>query len=590
MELTDQQKAVVASKGDLSVNAVAGSGKTSTLAEYALARPKERILNLAFNRSVKNQADEKFYQRQIVNTKNTTAHALALMHLRGKLQIKQGAYTAFDMKRILKFQKKDIIADMKLGKHVVNLVSCFCNSSFHKVSEVDYFSMLHSQKEVAFAQEHYEELLLLSRQFLGKMKDGEIEVTHDFYLKLFQLQSPRLNFDVIFFDEGQDASPVMLDVFMNQRATKVIVGDEHQQIYRWRYAINALSTIDLPRKYLTNSFRFPQPVADLAIEILKTKSHLYEPGKMPKIAEISGKGVAGGIASRAVLGRSNSAILVEAINQLIDKKSISNLYFEGNFHTYTYADEGGSIYDVLNLYYDERKKIRDPLIKSFKDFSELEEYADETEDAPMKGIINIVKEYKSELPSLVKIIKEHHVPDGQKSEAEVVFSTVHKAKGMEYDEVTLLNDFLSEERMISQISQTEEPNWSRLEEDINILYVAATRAKSKLNICEDTLPMGYEDLKSQEINVYPAPAQDSEPEPELPDFAAAHTGKDKNYSVKEVREKHRQAYGKWTKERDSELMKLTQEGLSTSQLAAHFGRTKGAIRSRIKKLESYETN
>ncbi|MEM9340085.1 MAG: UvrD-helicase domain-containing protein [Bacteroidota bacterium] len=584
MELTDQQKEVVESDGDLAVNAVAGSGKTSTLVKYALARPDKRILNLAFNKSVRNEADQKFYSNNITNTKNATAHSLALRFLREKVNIRQNSYTAFDTKRILKFQKSDIITDMKLGKHVVNMVSCFCNSRFRKVSEMDYRSYLHSKKEVAFVDKYHDELLLLSRQFLGKMKNGEIEVTHDFYLKLFQLQSPKLDFDVIFFDEGQDASPVMLDVFMNQRATKVIVGDEHQQIYRWRYAVNALSTIDFPKKYLTKSFRFPQAMADLAVEVLNTKHHLYEPDKMPNIPDILGKGVAGTITSRAVLGRSNSAVLVEAIRLLIEEQEISKLYFEGNFHTYTYADEGGSIYDVLNLYYENRHKIRDPLIKSFKDFQELEAYADETEDAPMKGIIGIVKEYKKELPSLIKTIKDHHVDDGQKNEAEVVFSTVHKAKGMEYDEVTLLNDFLSEERMISQISQTDEPNWSRLEEDVNILYVAATRAKCKLNICKETLPLCFRDEHAvgDEIEVYSSDEEEGEEEELM--FSSNTNKHDKSYSVDKIRKEHQQAYEKWTQKRDEELLKLVNEGLTTAQLATHFGRTKGAIRSRIKKL------
>lgn len=57
MILTTEQQAIVNSTGNIKVNAVAGSGKTSTLIEYAKARPKSaRILYLAFNRSVKIEA------------------------------------------------------------------------------------------------------------------------------------------------------------------------------------------------------------------------------------------------------------------------------------------------------------------------------------------------------------------------------------------------------------------------------------------------------------------------------------------------------------------------------------------------------
>ena len=52
MNLTTEQWAVInASEHILKVNAVAGSGKTTTLLEYARQRPNYRILYLSFNKS-----------------------------------------------------------------------------------------------------------------------------------------------------------------------------------------------------------------------------------------------------------------------------------------------------------------------------------------------------------------------------------------------------------------------------------------------------------------------------------------------------------------------------------------------------------
>ena len=39
MKLTREQEEIINSEGDIKVNAVAGSGKTSTIIEYAKARP-----------------------------------------------------------------------------------------------------------------------------------------------------------------------------------------------------------------------------------------------------------------------------------------------------------------------------------------------------------------------------------------------------------------------------------------------------------------------------------------------------------------------------------------------------------------------
>ena len=112
-----------------------------------------------------------------------------------------------------------------------------------------------------------------ARIFLSKMDKGEIEITHDFYLKKFQLSNPTLFFDYILFDEGQDASAVMLDIFLKQKATKVIVGDTHQQIYGWRFAVNSLEKADFKTYQLSTSFRFSQDIANLAMEVLQWKNH-----------------------------------------------------------------------------------------------------------------------------------------------------------------------------------------------------------------------------------------------------------------------------------------------------------------------------
>ena len=123
------------------VNAVAGSGKTTTLGGYALARKSKSILYLAFNSSVRKEAQAKFAQMGLRNVRVETAHSLALGAFRSKkFSIYQGSYQPYDVKRILGFQKKDAIADMKFGSHVLKVTSLFCNSTASKVSEIDYLT------------------------------------------------------------------------------------------------------------------------------------------------------------------------------------------------------------------------------------------------------------------------------------------------------------------------------------------------------------------------------------------------------------------------------------------------------------------
>lgn len=69
---------------------------------------------------------------------------------------------------------------------------------------------------------------------------------------------------------------------------------------------------------------------------------------------------------------------------------------------------------------------------------------------------------------------------------------------------------------------------------------------------------------------------------ELRDYKPAGS---KAYSVEGIRQTHKQAYAPWTVQDDNRLGDLLSEGKSIPELALLFERNKGAINSRIKKLE-----
>jgi hypothetical protein len=372
----------------------------------------------------------------------------------------------------------------------MGFISCYCNSDKTKPEEVNYADTLTDQQAKAFVMASSKYILSMAKLLLQRMEKGEIEITHDFYLKKFQLSKPVLPFDYILFDEGQDASAAMLDIFLRQKATRVIVGDTHQQIYSWRYAINSLEKTSFTACQLSSSFRFDQHIATLAAEIILRKNHLEPLAPI----DIRGVGTPGEIRTRAVIARTNLGLLLNAINFVTENRRPRLLYFEGNFNSYTYAAEGASLYDVLNLSLGKRKLIRDPLIASLRDIGELEEYIRKTDDSQLGMMLEIVKEYGNEIPGLLKTIKARHVEDHEKGKAEMIFSTVHRCKGMEYDEVELVNDFMSEEMLkrLAEEMEVEDPARGRLKEEINLLYVAVTRAKSLLRIPEGLLPPGMQ--------------------------------------------------------------------------------------------------
>ena len=141
----------------------------------------------------------------------------------------------------------------------------------------------------------------------------------------------------------------MLDVFFKQNATKVIVGDTHQQIYGWRFAVNSLEKAQFKTFYLSTSFRFSQDIADLAMEVLQWKNHINLDQAENQATIIKGKGIGKEYKTKAILARTNLGLLLKAIEYVTETKNVKHIYFEGNINSYTYADEGASLYDVLNL-------------------------------------------------------------------------------------------------------------------------------------------------------------------------------------------------------------------------------------------------
>lgn len=95
-------------------------------------------------------------------------------------------------------------------------------------------------------------------------------MTHDGYLKLWQLSKPSLGeYDAFLVDEAQDMNPCMLDVIRRQIPPKIFVGDPHQQIYAFRGSVNVLDLVEATHTFsLTQSFRFGEPIAFAAQSIL----------------------------------------------------------------------------------------------------------------------------------------------------------------------------------------------------------------------------------------------------------------------------------------------------------------------------------
>ncbi len=473
IRLTQEQKKIVACDlrpgESLKVIAFAGTGKTSTLVEYTRARPGMRFLYVAFNKSVQLEAAEKFPKNVIARTSHSLAYrAIGYRH---KDRLVSG-FKANTVMAVLQLEKCED------AKFTIDTLYHYLISSAPKVSR----SHIPFQAKIFYEQrrEPLPDFIELANR-LGRLmcdaSDNRIGMIHDGYLKLYQLKEPRLNFDCILLDEAQDINPVTSAIVMSQARpvnqsktlSIILVGDSHQQIYSFRGAKDTLNKIGTTQTfYLTKSFRFDNKVAKVANMVLQTfkgesKTLIGTPSK-------NGSKPKWDPGCYTVIARTNASVFDKAV-QLSGVRKIG---FVGGIQGYRL----NKIKDVYHLFASNPERISDKYIQSFDQYSDLKAYSRAVEDIELMSICKVVETYKYSIPNLVKMISEKAV---DADEAEILLTTAHKSKGLEWQNVHLMSDFPS------FIEKDNLINPNALDPDeFNLVYVAMTRTISRLRFDSDS--------------------------------------------------------------------------------------------------------
>ena len=442
-KLTQEQSSVIHSQEKhLKVNAFAGTGKTSTLVEYAKARPSERILYIAFNKSVQDSAVSKFPN----NVMCKTGHALAYRYTGASYRSKM----APNIKP--KLVAPVLNVDFKSANHAIKTLQ---NYLYSVDSEI---SLKHVDEMIVKKGNNATHVFSNAVKIWELMRDyhsNKIPMIHDGYLKLFHLSKPNLSaFNTILFDEAQDANPVMADIVLRQKSNIVLMGDKHQAIYGWRGATNIMETVTgFSEMYLSQSFRFGQSIADVANIVLKIKDETVLLKGTEGISSIVDKVYTQH--QYAVLARTNAFLFDHAVESLKDN---SPLFFIGGFNS-------TRIMSAYNLKFG--GYVSDPEVRSFKSFIEMFEYSSAVYDLELRALCNLIEKYGRRIPELIDQVSRKIV---DQKDARIILSTVHKAKGLEFDQVVLKDDFGDPEK--ADIDP----------EEINLLYVAATRPLHVLEV------------------------------------------------------------------------------------------------------------
>jgi F-box protein 18 (helicase) len=446
MDLTaEQQEILGAHDHRILIKAFAGTGKTTTLAAYARANPRERMVYLAFNRAIKEEASSKFPS----NVRCVTTHGLAFPSFGKMYQPKLGSPRAYQVASRLKLPLQPAgMALEAVSRFLVSADLAFQEQHFQGVPV----------GQVTAIREHAEKIWSIMQD----VQDASIPMPHDGYLKLYQLSNPTIPADRILFDECQDANAVTLAIVNRQACAQMYVGDENQAIYGFRGAVNAMNKIHVDRQLaLTHSFRFGSGIADVANALLGA----FYPHPTPIVGcgDHETRFSVDVDAPHAILSRTNGMLFGESVNALMREVPFG---FVGGVANYQFEN----ILDAHLLQVGQHDKIKDRLIKSFGDFEEMKAYGEALDDKEIKSLVRIVDNYGREIPVLIERIKTVAVKELTGNE--ITLTTAHKAKGMEWMDVVLTDDFTDMEVRRDKGGKETVPD----REEINLLYVADTRA------------------------------------------------------------------------------------------------------------------
>ncbi len=450
----------------MKINAFAGSGKTTTLKLLA-GSTEQSCLYLAFNRAAKNDAEGKFPR----NVQCMTVHGLAFRALRHKYKpekltnwLNATALAEALNYRDIKIGEASILKARSLAHLVSETIKRFAHSAEESLDNIEVprtSGFLRVSDDVWKIFERHSSQL--ARELWRRMIDPEdsLPMGHDGYLKLWALSKPRLPADVIFLDEAQDTNPVVLKVIEDQsgHAQIVFVGDKHQQIYEWRGAINAMETIKAgsPAK-LTTSFRFGQEIAAAATKVLRSLGEKDRVLGNPAVASRIG-----GCEADAILCRTNGIAIAEVI-EILDSGKKPHLV--GKIEEFIQLVQGAQ-----NLMSGEPATA--PELAGFGHWNEVVELVNSGEAEHLRTFVSLVqiRGTKQLLWALKRVVPI--------DDADVSISTVHKAKGLEWNNVRIASDFMPSPK---NRKKSKPPD-----SEIRLFYVALTRARECLDVSEEML-------------------------------------------------------------------------------------------------------
>jgi superfamily I DNA/RNA helicase len=283
---------------------------------------------------------------------------------------------------------------------------------------------------------------------------------------MWALQRPRIYGEFLLLDEAQDTNPVVEQVFLaqGQYAQLVMVGDSAQAIYGWRGARDVMTGFDGRQLVLSHSFRFGPAIAGEANRWLTIAD---APIRLTGSPHVTSCLQPLPDTPDAILCRTNGGAIAEILTLLGAGRRVA---LAGR------AEQLKSLAEAAQkLQAGQRTDHRDLVL--FSTWGDVQDYVEWDPDG-------------RDLVAFVDVIDEHGVDVvlatlnqlSAETDAEVIVSTAHSAKGREWSRVRIADDF-PEPVDPEAVDLAGNPLPGKIEpEEARLAYVAVTRAQHRLDL------------------------------------------------------------------------------------------------------------
>lgn len=460
MDPTEEQHHILSlattSEANLLINALAGTGKTSTLELIERAVDTRPILYLCFNKKIADEASRRMLSTTTVRTFNSLGHRIWAKSCGRNLSLDPKKSQTILRSLIDELPRKDqgplwdSFWEVVHGVALAKAVGYVPEGKYPNAKRLTTTSAFHASLDETPDDLTADLIDAVLTRSIQAAYAGNIDYNDQVYMPaLFGGVFPR--FPLVKVDEVQDLNPVnhaLLDRLVKHRL--IAVGDPWQSIYRFRGAMQS-GMATLGSRFtctpldLSVSFRCPQAIVENARWRVPHFKWIKEGGYVETLAQLSPHDITDG---GTFLCRNNAPLFKTAMLLLASGRSVS----------VAGSDIGPKLIALLRKMGDESAN-RETVMSAIDTWLEERLARGSTTAQDLADCMRVFASHGSTLGQAISYAEHLFAQRGT-----IRLMTGHKAKGLEFDTVYHLDPWLCRED----------------EQDLNLRYVIDTRSKDKL--------------------------------------------------------------------------------------------------------------